>query len=438
MSLGSGFNSDEQGLKGCAVERIKNMTSNDAGLGVSARKLLADPRLLNEFLSSMEQAGLVGESRNALALQANVTSRLLNSPINTAIEAPSASGKNWLATRVISHLPSSSVVSLTSASSKSWAYSGNDFVGKVVYLAERNESSGLVEPMRILISEGRLEHRVTEWRDGQRVIVTHVANGPVACVSTTNRGLEIDDATRHLSLWIDPSADQTRRIVMAYHRASRKPPMGQVKLWKEIQRILSVRAKDLGGGSGIVFPSWFDEVATRVFVGDRSVRRYYPAFAELCRTMCLLRSFQDTRKETDDQLTINFADYTITTLIFESIFAESLQRQDGSTLQIADAMRKLSAEHGGEPVRAKDLAADLRIPMGQAYARLREALATGVVERVNESARNNLKLYRPAPPIRFIPNPKQIFTAAKLPSDVRFVHPLSGEVVTFSKKKIQD
>ncbi len=385
----------------------------------------------------MERAGLVGESRNALALQTNVTSRLLNNPTNTAIEGPSASGKNWLATRVISHLPSSSVVSLTSASMKSWSYSKNDFVGKVVYLAERNEGSGLVEPMRMLISEGRLEHRVTEWRDGQRLVVTHVAEGPVACVSTTNCGLEVDDATRHLSLWIDPSPEQTQRIVMAYHRTSRKPPTEQVKLWKEVQRILAVRAKDLSGGSGILFPSWFDEVAARVFVGDHSVRRYYPTFAELCRTMCLLRSFQDGRKEKDDQLTINFADYAITTIIFESIFAESLQRQDGSTLQVADAIRKLSGERGGEPVRAKDLAADLRIPVGRAYARLREALASGVVERVNEPARNNVKLYRPTPPIRFIPNPKQIFTAAKL-DDLRFVHPLKDEMVIFSKKKVQD
>jgi hypothetical protein len=411
------------------------MTSMDGELDISARKLLSDPRFLNEFSSSMERAGLIGEKRNAQALYTDATSRFLNDPINTAIEAPSASGKNWLASRVISHLPKSSVISLTSASAKSWNYSGDDFVHKVVYLAERNEGSGLVEPMRILMSEGCLEHRVTEWQGRQKVVVTHVARGPVACVSTTNRGLKIDDATRHLSLWMDSSSDQTRAIVMAYARASRKP-LTQTKIWKKVQSILAVRAKNLGRGVDIVFPSWFDEVARRTYVGDRSVRRYYPAFVEACRTMCLLRSFQDGRREADERLIVNFADYVITTTIFEPILAESLQRQDGSTLQVADAIRNLSGERGDTPVRARDLAAELRIPLGHAYARLREALASGVIKRVNEPVRSNLKLYLPAPPLRFTPDPNLVFTAAKITSDVSFVHPLSGETVTFSRKKV--
>jgi hypothetical protein len=411
------------------------MTTSRKDLGVFARELLRDPRLFNKFLAAVEGAGLIGEAKNALALYVGATSRLLVEPVNVVIRGPSAAGKNWVATRVLSYIPRSEVVKLTSASARSWNYAKDEFVNKIVYLAERNDASGMVEPMRLFISEGRLEHRVTEWVERRRVTVTHIANGPVACISTTNRSLEIDDATRHVSVWVDPSAEQTRRIVMAYHRGSRRPPEAQFKTWKRLQRILTVRADRLGNGDGIAFPSWWDVVAKWVFVSDVSVRRYYPAFVEACRAVCLIRSFQDGRREADERLTINFADYVITAVVFESVFVESLQRQDGSALQIADTIRKISGDCGDEPVQAKDLAAELQIPMGQAYKRLREAVASGAVKRVNQPEKGNRKVYLPVPRSRFVPSPNVVFAEAKIPKEVRVVHPLTGEVLSFERKR---
>ena len=53
-------------------------------------------------------------------------------------------------------------------------------------------------------------------------------------------------------------------------------------------------------GIEITLPDWFDKVADWLFVGDLRVRRYFPAFIEACRTVCLIRSFQwrNTSKET--------------------------------------------------------------------------------------------------------------------------------------------
>jgi hypothetical protein len=91
-----------------------------------------------------------------------------------------------------------------------------------VYLQERNEAAGNVHPIRLLISEGKLIRIVPGFEHGKRVTKKYVARGPVAAISTTTKNLlEIDDETRHISIWVDESKEQTREIVRSYIRDRR-------------------------------------------------------------------------------------------------------------------------------------------------------------------------------------------------------------------------
>ncbi len=182
-----------------------------------ARKLLRSARFFNEFLLAMKNAGLVGEELNALVILIVAVSRLLPRPLNLFVKGHSSAGKNWLVTRVLSLMPKGAVAEITSASDKAWHYSQSDFRHRIVYLQERNDAAGNVHPIRLLISEGKLTRIVTGFQNGKRVTKRYVARGPVAAISTTTKNrLEIDDETRHISIWVDESKEQTRKIVRSY------------------------------------------------------------------------------------------------------------------------------------------------------------------------------------------------------------------------------
>src|ERR1700751_654755 len=120
-----------------------------------------------------------------------------------SLKVLAAQGRTAYADTVLALFPQSERQNLTSASLRSWNYMGDQLQHKIVYVAERNEQSGHVHPVRLLISENELIHWVTVKRDGQFVQERRVTKGPIASISTTTRdSVEVDDETRHVSVWM--------------------------------------------------------------------------------------------------------------------------------------------------------------------------------------------------------------------------------------------
>jgi hypothetical protein len=267
------------------------------------------------------------------------------------------------------------------------------------------------------------------------VLVTkrHVAEGPIASISTTTRDrIEIDDETRHVSLWVDESEQQTRRVIDQY--LVRESPLtdDELKAWHEAYCLIEKRAR-----TPITIPDWFPIMAKQVYDGSVTVRRYFPAFVEACRTICLIRSFERGRKQSKDgKLELEFADFAIAALIFDGVFVQSLNRHEGSPLETRKAVKVASDSRDGKPVQAEDLAEELGTSLDQAYRRLREADAAGCIRRVNSPEKDNRKFYLPSAQPRFIPDPEKVFGNLEDAGDeVRFVNPLTGQWVTYSRRK---
>jgi hypothetical protein len=201
------------------------------------------------------------------------------------------------------------------------------------------------------------------------------------------------------------------------------------KAWEMVHRLIEERA-DLE----IVFPAWFDAVADSVFVGDVSVRRYYPAFVEACRTVCLIRSFQRDRQPAEgSNVELEFTDFAIAAIIFDRVFVETLRQQEGSALEVRQVVKDISDSNRGASVQAEDMARVLGISLDRAYKRLREGVKAGVIRQVNAPEKDNRKLYLPAPRLRFIPDPGELFPELDgVEDEVRFVHPITGNSVTYS------
>jgi hypothetical protein len=70
-----------------------------------------------------------------------------------------------------------------------------------------------------------------------------------------------------------------------------------------------------------------------------------------------------------------------------------------------------------------------------ASAKLRSALEAGVIARANKSERNNNKLYLPAKPLRFVPDPEEVFAEFRpTKKPIVLVHPVTGKTLRFGGK----
>lgn len=405
-----------------------------SNLRSKALKLLTSAYFFYELLSAFRRAKLVGEEGNALVVYVVGTSRLLTKPLCLFVKGPSGVGKNFLTDTVLGFLPSFDVQQLTSSSTRSWNYLGRKLAHNVVYIKERNEAAGSVHPTRLLISEKELIHIVTVKKGGRFVPERRVTKGPIASISTTTQDrVQVDDETRHISIWLDETPDQTTRIMEAAVDKQNGLKTSEKRVWHEVQRRIQKRS-----AWRIELPDWFKNLVSYVRNDNLWARRYFPAFLQACKTVALIRSFrrpQRTTRRSKRIIVVRFIDFAVTAMIFNSVFEHSINRADDTDLEIQQHVRCISSRKGGNGVRANDLADELDISTDRAYSLLRKAANAGTIFRANQPSRANLKLYLPAKPRPFLPDPGEVFQKlAGLPERVRFVHPLTGEWVTYVRK----
>lgn len=270
-------------------------------------------------------------------------SRLLSKPLNLFVKGQSSSGKNHTVKKVLRLIPPKSICEVTNSSEMAWNYMGRKLRHKVVFFQEESVAfGGKQHPARLLISENRLERLVTVRKGAQFTTKKQVTEGPVACISTTTRDqLQVDDETRHVSIWADESSEQTARIVRAQLMETNPLTERELRIWYGVQGLLEERSP-----VPIDLPSWFDQVASRVWTGDVRIRRYFPSFVQACKTVALIRSFRcnDTQPA---KIKVRFSDYAVTTLIFEDAFSRSLNSADERGIQLRKSVSRITSSNGG-------------------------------------------------------------------------------------------
>jgi hypothetical protein len=412
--------------------KLKRKRRKESALGATRARaiaLLRSSRFFCKLLEALAQEGLVGEERNALVIFVVAVSRLLSRPLNLFVKGQSSSGKNHTVRKVLRLIPQKCICEITNSSEKAWNYMGRRLKHRIVFFQEESVAfGGKQHPARLLISENRLERLVTVRRGAQFTTKKQVTEGPVACISTTTRDqLQVDDETRHVSIWADESREQTGRIVRAQLTNAAGLTEEEIRVWHTVQELLAARSS-----IPIELPPWFVLVANEVWTGDVRIRRYFPAFVEACRTVCLIRSFRDVEKE-PKSLKVSFRDYAITTLIFQDAFAKSLNSVDEKNMELRECLSRILSKNNGQPVSAQDIAGELGIPLHQAYEQIRRAVREKLLQRANPPQRGNLKRYLPTETsIQFLPNPEQVFKRiGGAGRRVKFVHPITGKAVIY-------
>jgi hypothetical protein len=398
----------------------------------AAYDILQSPAFFNRVLEAMGKAGLVGEESNALVLYIAMTSRNSSNPVNVLVKGASSSGKNYLVNRVSALIPSECLCEFSSVSEHAFTYSGDQLAHKVLILQERNKKSGNMHPARLLISDKQIVRKVTHRSRSVRQTVDHVAQGPVCFISTTTKKeIEIDDETRHFSIFVDESPAQTANIVVSCAKDEEKQlTKREVRVWHEIQRIVAARART----HRVKLPLWFTKLAQHTRIDDVRVRRHFPAFKEVCKTVCLLKSF--SRYDDDDKcpgaLTVKYSDFAIAATIFESALTVRPEGFDraAETRKVVEEI--FEATH--QAVTGVDLHKHLDVSMSEAYKRLHHAANIGFVCKLAGNEPKNRKRYVPGVPPSFFPDLETVYRIADIDTRVSYVHPVSGERISLDHR----
>ena len=234
------------GKDGAAGPEIKEKgTENEAAkIERSAAHIIASKNVLDLFAEEFSKV-IAGETVNGKLLYLVATSRLFDRTMHAAIKGTSAGGKSEIRKRMLEFFPPESVVSFTSLSEKSLIYHDGDFSHKILSMGEAvatEEQEFQDYLLRELMSEGRLRHATVQRVGNNYVAMTIEKNGPVSfLVTTTKSKMHPENETRMLSLEIDHSAEQTRKVltkVAQVEGLNQSTSQVNLKPWQDFQRWL--------------------------------------------------------------------------------------------------------------------------------------------------------------------------------------------------------
>ena len=188
--------------------------------------LATQPDILSELDRSLDRCGLAGERPAAYILYLAMTSRLLDRPVSIAVKGPSSGGKSFLVQEVLKHYPPEAYHELTSMSDHALAYGEEDLVHRmlVIYEAEGMSSDITSYLIRSLLSEGRIRYE-TVMKTAEGLKAVHIdREGPTGLLTTTTKAsLHPENETRMLSLPVNDTPDQTRRVMESLARQAAAP-----------------------------------------------------------------------------------------------------------------------------------------------------------------------------------------------------------------------
>ena len=213
--------------------------------------------LLADMEKLAHRRGLVGEGASIRGSYLTASSRFnKKSAINLLRLGAPSGGKNFVIDLTLALIPTECVVRMSSGSPLSLVYYGGEdedalkhkiiYVPEAAVIAEKNHvESPLTVMLRILISEGRLDHNVAvPQADGPAETLHIKRNGPVAVIITSARdNVEDELLTRLMTSDADESQKQTLAVLSdVLSVEDRDVNDTEIEQWLDFQRWLMAEA----------------------------------------------------------------------------------------------------------------------------------------------------------------------------------------------------
>jgi hypothetical protein len=369
-----------------SAKSAKQATAFDEGeLRRTAGRIIAHTNILDLFGKDFGKV-IAGEETNGKLLYLVATGRLFDNTMHAAIKGTSAGGKSEIRKRVLEFFPPESVVSFTSLSEKALIYYHGDFAHKILSMGEAtatDEQNFQDYLLRELMSEGRIRYPTVQKVGGELIAGTIEKNGPVAfLVTTTKNKLHPENETRMLSLEIDDSEHQTKKVlakVAQVEGLNRIDAQVDYKPWQDFQRWLDL------GERRVVVP-FAGEMVELIPPAAVRLRRDVGQVIRAVKAHALLHREQRGRDDAG-QIVANIEhDYATVRELLNCILAEgsgvAVTKAIAETIDaVAEATKGVNQ---GEGASAQDIARILKLDKSAARRRLLAARDEGFVVNLEQ------------------------------------------------------
>ena len=361
--------------------------------------LAMEPRILDRFAEDLERAGATGEDRIGKLLFLSVISRFLDWLVSIAVKGASSGGKNEIVGRVLSFFPEAAYLKITAMSEKVLAYDKENVKHRMLVLTEASALHGNFAwyLLRSLLSEGRIDYRVVEKKNGEHTCRHFSREGPTGVILTTTK-IQIDPETetRLLSVTINDSPEQTSKVLKKLAERAGAPALPRrlpdLETWRALHKWIELKEHRVEIPYAEFLAALFPITATRI-------RRDFGLILNLVKSHAVLH--QATRERSPEGWIIaTVDDYCVVRDLVDDLFAESLETSVPPAIrETVDAVKQLLEEFSlrqttlqqegkvemPRSITQKLVGGKLGIDKSNASRRIRQAISAGYL--INEQKR---------------------------------------------------
>jgi len=366
-------------------------------LEAAAGYLINCHNILARFGTEVENAGLVGETRNAKILYLALTSRLFEQPISVAIKGVSSVGKSFTVEQVLKFFPPAAYFVRTGMSERALIYSDEDYSHRFLIIFE---AAGMNSDMqsyliRTLLSEGIIVYEVVEKTKAGLRPRRIEKEGPTGLITTTTAPkLHPENETRLLSLGVIDTPDQTIAVMQALAADAAPAKTVSYAQWHALQSWFAEGQREVVVPFAAKLADLIPPVAVRL-------RRDFKLLLTLVRAHALLH--RGTRAQDEQgRIVATVADYEAVRELVAKLFAEGIEAMVPQTIRETVAAVEACSQGGVGEVSLATLAKTMKLDKSAAHHRVRRAIDRGYL--VNREEKRAM--------------PAKIATAEPLPNEI--------------------
>jgi hypothetical protein len=289
--------------------------------------------------------------------------------------------------RLLGYFPPEDVISFTSLTDKALLYMPDGFEHKILSMGEAQNSKEVQFQdmlLRELMSEKRLRHMVPmKYGDEIRTEVIEKRGPVVFIVTTTATKLNPENETRMLSLEVNESEAQTRKVLrkIAETEGLNRNPVatGTFREWQDFQRWLAA-------GERQVFIPFADTLATMIGA-TRSVRlrRDFSQLLRAIKAHALLHREHRRRSRRGAIVATIADDYGNVRELMADVMATAAEVKMRTAIEnTVMAVKEIATLPRSPGATVRVICTKLRIDRSTAYRRLRQAEDGGFIQNMEE------------------------------------------------------
>jgi hypothetical protein len=272
---------------------------------------------------------------------------------------------------VLSLFPTRAFYALSAMSERALAYSDEPLSHRVLVIQEAAalQSELGTYLLRSLLSEGHLRYETVEkTKEGMRPRMLERAGPTGLLITTTQVRLHPENETRILSIPVNDTAEQTRRIMIATARGPKEHAV-DLDRWHALQTWLE------GREHGVEVP-FAEELAMRVPTSSVRLRRDFRSVLNLIRAHALLH--QATRqKDPQRRVIANLVDYEAVRTLVDDLIADGVEATGRPRLR--ETVQVVAGIAPGE-VTINEIARQLKLDKSSASRRVGECISRGYLQ----------------------------------------------------------